>query len=93
MKRIWSILIVAILLLSFTQDANAAWRGRWYGGWRGYGYGVRPYLPPVVAPVPAPYYRRPYYAPMPAPVPGRWIAPHWRRGPYGDQWIRGHYAR
>jgi hypothetical protein len=87
MKRIFGILIVVMLLLSFTQDANAAWRGRW--GWHGYG---RPYIAAI--PVPRPYIARPYYAPVPGSMaPGRWIEPHWRRGPYGDQWIRGHWAR
>jgi hypothetical protein len=90
MKKIWSILVVTILLLSFTQDTNAAWRGRGWGWRGGYGYGYRPYI----AAVPGPYIARPYYAPGPGPVaPGRWIAPHWRRGPYGDQWVRGHYTR
>lgn len=84
MKRFWSILLVTILVLTFTQDANASWRGRCYhGGWGGY------YRP---APVPAPYYR-PYY-PAPAPMfRDRWVQPHYRRTPYGDQFVPGHWAR
>ncbi len=85
MKRIWSILIVIMLMLSFTQDANAYWRGRYYG-YHGY---YRPYLAPI--PVPAPYYR-PYYAPAPV-FRDQWVAPHYRRGPYGDQFIPGHWRR
>ena len=85
MKRIWSILLVTILVLTFTQDASAAWRGRCYHG--GWGYGYRAY----VAPVPAPCYR-PYYAPAPV-FRDQWVEPHYRRTPYGDQFIPGHWIR
>ena len=80
-----------ILLVSFSQDANAAWRGRFHGGWGPY---YRPYIAPVPVPAPAPYYRRPYYAPVPPPVyRGRWVPPHYRPTPYGDRFIPGHYAQ
>ena len=83
MKKIWSILFVVVLMLSFTQAANASWRGRcFHGGW-----GYRTY----VAPIPAPYYR-PYYAPAPV-FQDRWVQPHYRRAPYGDQWVPGHWTR
>ena len=81
MKRIWSILIAIVLILSFTQDANASWRGRCYHG----GY-YRPYCGPVVT-------VRPYYAP-PAPVfEDRWVRPHYRRTRYGDEFVPGHWTR
>ena len=92
MKRILSILTMVVIMLSFTQSADAyGWRG-WHHGW---GWGYRPYYgPPVVAPyAPGPYYApRPYYAPAPI-VRGPWIGPHWGRGPYAGRWIPGHYAR
>ena len=87
MKRIVSILILMMLLAAFSQDANAYGWGRWHNGWRRPFYAA-PYVP---VPIPRPYVR-PYYAPPPG-VRGPWVPPHWRRGPYGDQWVPGHYAR
>ena len=72
------------MILSLTQDANANWRGRCY---RGGGY-YRPY----VAAVPVVPYGRPYYAPAPV-FEQRWVGPHYRRTPYGDQFIPGHWTR
>ena len=86
MKKIWSILVVVVMVLAFTQDANAAWRGR---GYHGCGYGYRPYYAPAC--VPAPYYR-PYYAQAPV-FQDRWVPPHYRRTPYGDEFIPGHWTR
>ena len=81
MKRIWSILIAIVLILSFTQDADAAWRGRCYNGY------YRPYCGPVVT-------VRPYYYAPPAPVfQDRWVPAHYRRTPYGDEFIPGHWTR
>jgi hypothetical protein len=78
MKKIVSILIVMIISLALAQDASARGWGRWYH--------PRPYF----APVP---YVRPYYAPPPPVYRERWIQPHYRRTPYGDQWVPGHWAR
>ena len=82
MKRIWSILIAVILILSFVQDANAAWRGRCYRG---------AYYRPYCAPVPA-VYAHPYYAPAPV-FQDRWVRPHYRHTRYGDEFIPGHWTR
>ena len=62
-----------MITLTFTRDAGAHGWGRYY---RPRAYCV----PPIV-------YARPYCAP---PVfQDRWVRPHWRRGPWGDEWIPG----
>jgi|GEM_PF-5352541 len=97
MKRIWSILIVVILVLSFTQEVNARGGrggfyhgggggyyhggGGFYHGWGG-GYGWRGGYG---------YGYRPYIAPV--PVPGPYYRPYY--GPpapaYRGRWAQPYY--
>lgn len=81
MKRIWLIVITTVLMVSLSQNADAAWRGRWC---------CHPNYRPYYAPAP---YVRPYYTP-PAPVfEDRWVRPHYRRTRYGDEFVPGHWTR
>ena len=51
-------------------------------GWRHHCRGYRPYYaPPAI------------YCPPPPVFRERWIPTHWRRGPYGDERIPGHWVR
>ena len=83
MTRILSITVLLIMMLALATTADAHRWGRYYG----HGYGCRGYY----APVPAPYCR-PYYPPPPV-FQDRFIQPHWRRGPYGEEWVPGHWVR